>query len=130
VKDEKKFQTLNVITISFAHLTHDIYSSFLAPILPLLISKFNLSYSLVGLLRLFQRLPSLMNPFVGLIADRVSVRYFLIIAPALTTVSMSLLGCAPNYAVLAVLLFVTGITALGGIPFVLMLPKSKRKIKE
>lgn len=111
MKNEKKFQTLNIITISFAHLIHDIYSSFLAPILPLLIAKFNLSYSLVGLLTLFQRLPSLLNPFVGLIADRVSVRYFLIIAPALTTVSMSLLGCAPNYVVLAVLLFVTGISA-------------------
>ncbi len=107
----KKFQTINIVIISFAHLTHDIYSSFLAPILPLLIAKFNLSYSLVGLLTLFQRLPSLLNPFVGLIADRVSVRYFLIIAPAITTVSMSLLGCAPSYAVLAVLLFITGISS-------------------
>ncbi|NIA31998.1 MAG: MFS transporter [Actinobacteria bacterium] len=116
MKDEK-FQKLDVITISFAHLTHDIYSSFLAPILPLLIRKFNLSCSLVGLLRLFQRLPSLMNPFVGIIADRVSVRYFLIIAPALTTVSMSLLGCAPNYVIIAILLFVAGIgTALFHVP--------------
>ena len=111
VLKEKEFQTGNVLTISIAHLIHDIYSSFLAPILPLLIEKLGISYSLAGFLSVVQRLPSIMNPFIGLLADRLSVRYFIIIAPALTAVSMSLLGMAPHYTILVILLFIMGVSA-------------------
>lgn len=114
---KKPFQTGNVLLVSSAHLLHDVYSSFFAPLLPLLIEKLGLSYFLVGTLSVVQRLPSLLNPFVGLIADRVSVRYFLILAPAITTVSMSLLGVAPSVVVLGILLFVMGIgSALFHVP--------------
>ena len=58
-----------------------------------------------------QRFPSLLNPFLGVIADRVSVRYFLIGAPTVTAISMSLLGLAPSYPVLVVLLVIMGISA-------------------
>ncbi|HHE37964.1 MAG TPA: MFS transporter, partial [Candidatus Cloacimonetes bacterium] len=40
---KKKFQSGNVLIISFSHLLHDVYTSFLAPILPLLITKLNIS---------------------------------------------------------------------------------------
>ena len=106
-----KFQTVNITIISLDHFTHDVYSSFLAPILPLLIEKLGMTYFTVGILSVIQRIPSLFNPFVGLLADKVSVRYFLIIAPALTTVVMSLLGAAPNIIVLGILLFVMGISS-------------------
>ena len=86
------FQFGNVLTISFAHLVHDIYSSFLAPILPLLIEKLSISYAMVGFLSLIQRLPSLANPFVGLMADRLALRYLLILSPVITAITMSLLG--------------------------------------
>ncbi len=105
------FQTANVTLIAVAHFIHDVYSSFLAPILPLLIDKLGMSYFTVGLISVVQRIPSLFNPFVGLLADNMSVRYFLIIAPALTTVSMSLLGLAPNVVLLTILLFVMGISS-------------------
>lgn len=109
--EHKKFQFGNVFTISIAHMVHDIYSSFLAPILPLLIDKLSLSYSMAGALTVIQRIPSLLNPFIGLIADKLPVRYLLIIAPSITAISMSLLGSAPSYAVLAILIFVMGISA-------------------
>ncbi len=110
---EKKntFQTIDAVAISIAHHLHDIYSSFLAPILPLLIEKLSISYTSAGLLTVAQRLPSLLNPFVGLIADKISIRYFVIFAPSITAISMSLLGIAPNYAVLVGLLLVMGISA-------------------
>lgn len=108
---KKRFKLADVISISIAHMVHDIFSSFLAPLLPLLIEKFSLSYALAALLNVAQRVPSLLNPFVGIIADRLPVRYFLILAPALTSVSMSLLGIAPHYIVLVVLLFFMGIGA-------------------
>ena len=110
MKNKKKFQFGNVLTVSFAHLSHDIYSAFLAPLLPLLISKLGISLSMAGLLDVTRKLPSLFNPFVGLIADRVCVRYFIIITPAITGITMSLLGIAPSYPILLILLFVAGIS--------------------
>ncbi len=109
MKQKSTFQTGNVIIISFAHMVHDVYSSFLSPILPLLIDKLGISYGMVGLLVVFQRIPSLLNPIVGILAERMSLRYLVIIAPAITTISMSLLGVAPNYWVLVLLLLIMGI---------------------
>ena len=105
---DKGFRKGQVISISFTHLVHDIYSSFLAPLLPLLIDKLSLSYSLAGSLSIYQRLPALFNPFVGILAEKVKSHYFVIIAPAVTTIAMSLLGVAPGYIFLAVLLLVAG----------------------
>ncbi len=107
----RKFQLQKVLSISFAHMIHDIYSSFLAPILPLLIDKIGFSLTMAGLLNFIQRLPSLLNPLIGIIADRSSVRYYIIAAPTVTAVSMSLIGIAPNYTIIAILLFIMGLSA-------------------
>lgn len=112
MKKKNRFQIVDAAIISSAHLLHDVYSSFLSPILPLLIEKLSISYSAAGFLSVAQRLPSLLNPAVGLIADKISVRYFLIIAPSITAISMSLLGVAPNYYVLVVLLVIMGVGAV------------------
>jgi FSR family fosmidomycin resistance protein-like MFS transporter len=96
--------------ISLCHLVHDIYSSFLNPLLPLLIEKLSLSLTRAGLLSTVMQLPALLNPFIGVWADRISARWFIILAPSLTAVPMSLIGLAPNYASLLILLFVTGIS--------------------
>lgn len=111
-QDKHGFQAGNVTLISLAHLIHDIYSSFFAPLLPLLIEKLSLNYTVVGLLSLFQRLPSLLNPFVGLMADRIAFRYLIIITPAVTAVAMSFIGLAPNAVILGILLFVTGFSSM------------------
>lgn len=111
METNRKFQTGNIIAISFAHMVHDIYSAFLAPILPLLIEKFKLSYTLAGFLTVAQNLPSLFNPFIGLLADKMPIRYLLIFAPTLTVLTMSFLGIAPYYSVIVILLFVMGIGA-------------------
>jgi FSR family fosmidomycin resistance protein-like MFS transporter len=107
----QKFQTAKVITISFGHLLHDIYTAFLAPMLPLLISKHGMSLSMAGLLDVIRRAPSLFNPFIGLLADKVCVKYLVILTPAVSAITMSSLGLAPSYPVLFILLFVTGISS-------------------
>ncbi len=107
----KKFETSNVIAISISHLIHDIYSSFLAPVLPILKENFNLSYSMLSLLSVFQRIPNIFSPLIGIIADKVQIRFILILTPAITAISMSLLGIAPYYSVVAILLFVMGVSA-------------------
>ncbi|MCF8304753.1 MAG: MFS transporter [Bacteroidales bacterium] len=119
-----RFQTGNVVSISLAHFLHDVYSAFLAPLLPMLIEKLGISYSLAGLLRVIQRIPSLFNPFIGLLADRFHARWFIILAPAVTAIGMSLIGLVSNYFVLVILLFITGISvALFHVPAPVMIKK-------
>lgn len=110
-KENRKFQTGNVILISVIHNLHDIYSSFLAPLRPLLIEKFGLSLSMASLWDLFQRIPWLLNPFIGIIAERAPARYFVIITPAITAVTMSLIGVAPTYTFVSILLLVMGVSS-------------------
>lgn len=105
------FQTRQVLTIAGAHFVHDVFSSFLAPWLPLLIEKLSLSLALAGSLTVFIRVPSLLNPLIGVVADRIDMRYMVISAPAVTAVCMSLIGLAPSYGVVAVLLSVAGLSA-------------------
>jgi len=107
---EDKFQTGKILALSVAHFVHDVYSSFLAPLLPLLIEKLSMSLTQAGFLSTVMQIPALLNPYIGVLADRISVRYFVILAPALTAVPMSLIGLAPGYGVLLILLFVTGIS--------------------
>ncbi len=109
--NKQKFQTGKVITVALAHSLHDVYSSFLAPILPLLIDKLGISLSTAGFLSMIGRIPALLNPLVGLAADKLRVRYLLILAPSVTATSMSLLGVAPSVTVIIILLFVMGIGA-------------------
>jgi FSR family fosmidomycin resistance protein-like MFS transporter len=106
----KPFNLPGVLAISLAHLVHDVYSSFLAPLLPLLIDKLAMTLTQAGLLSTVMQLPALINPWIGSLADRISVRWFLILAPAMTAVPMSLIGIAPNYGVLVVLVLFAGIS--------------------
>ncbi len=111
-ESKKKFDIRNVITVSFAHLAHDTYSAFLAPVLPLLIERLGISIFQAGILDVLRKSPSLINPFVGIIADKICVRYFIVIAPVITTISMSLVGVSPNYIVLMILVFVSGLSSV------------------
>jgi FSR family fosmidomycin resistance protein-like MFS transporter len=107
---DEDFQTGKILTLSIAHFIHDVYSSFLAPLLPLLIEKLSMSLTQAGFLSTVMQIPALLNPYIGVLADRISVRYLVILAPAMTAVPMSLIGMAPGYGVLLILLFITGIS--------------------
>jgi FSR family fosmidomycin resistance protein-like MFS transporter len=109
-KGQKSFQAAEILVLSLAHFVHDVYSSFLAPLLPLLIEKLSMSLTQAGFLSAVMQLPALLNPFIGQLADRASLRYFVILAPLMTAVPMSLIGLAPSYGVLLLLLFMAGIS--------------------
>ena len=106
--EAERFQTDRVLTISAGHAVHDTYTAFLAPLLPAFIANLSLSNTEAGLLTVFMQGPSLLQPFIGHLADRISLRYLVILAPAVTAVMMSLLGVAPSYATLALFLTVVG----------------------
>jgi len=107
-QSNKNFQLARVFDISMGHFLHDVYSSFLTPLLPMFIERFGLSYFLATSLSLYGRIPSLFNPFIGLLADKIRIRYFVIIMPAITAISMSLVGLSQNYWQLSILLFIMG----------------------
>lgn len=109
-KKPSSFKTAEILLLSFCHFIHDVYSSFLAPLLPLLIDKLSISLTQAGFLSAVMQLPALMNPFIGILADRASLRYFVILAPMMTAIPMSLIGLAPTYGVLLLLLFIAGIS--------------------
>ncbi len=106
------FQKSRVFALSAVHLIHDVYTSFLAPALPKIIDKLGISYGLAGALAVIQRIPSLFNPLMGIIAERPGMKYMLIASPAITATAMSLIGVAPGYIFLAILLFVSGISSM------------------
>lgn len=106
-----KFQISNVLLVSATHMLHDIYSSFLAPLRPLLIEKFGITLAMASIWDLVMRIPWLLNPFIGMIAEKTAARYFIIVTPAITAISMSLLGLAPSFTIVTILLFVMGISS-------------------
>ena len=105
------FQLRKILILSGGHFSHDVFSSFLAVFLPLLIAKFSLSMALAGTFTVIFRLPSLLNPFFGVLFDRRDFHYPAIWGPALTACAMSLIGVAPSYGAVCVLLLFAGISA-------------------
>jgi MFS transporter, FSR family, fosmidomycin resistance protein len=100
-----------VLTAAGGHFVHDSFTSFLSPLLPLIIQKLGLSLTMAGSLSALQSLPSLINPFLGMLGDRVSLRWLAIIAPTTTAIAMSLIGVAPTYTFLAILLLTAGVSS-------------------
>src|SRR5437588_6790767 len=105
------FNKRTVFLITAAHFFHDMYPSFLAPLIPLLTHKFGLSLFLAGFLQPAQRLGSLSQPVIGYYADRTSVRLFLVITPITTALVTCSLGIAPNALVVVLLLLASGISS-------------------
>lgn len=108
---DAKFESSNIMLVSATHMLHDIYSSFLAPLRPLLIEKFGIGLALASLWDIIMRIPWFLNPIIGIIAERTAARYFVIVTPAITAISMSLLGVAPSFTIVSILLFVMGISS-------------------
>ena len=104
-------QTSKVATIAAAHAAHDTYSAFLPPLLPVFIEKLSLTRAEAGLLTVFLQGPSLLQPVIGHLGDRFDLRAIVVLTPALTAACMCLLGVAPGYAAIALLLVTAGVSA-------------------
>jgi FSR family fosmidomycin resistance protein-like MFS transporter len=113
---------LRVGVMSLAHFTNDVYAAFLGPLLPLVVTKFSLSLALAGLLgTVFNMAAAFSQPFFGVVADRAPRPVFTMIGPLLTVVMMGLMGVAPSYQAMVVILFVAGIGTAGFHPQSFML---------
>lgn len=109
-KTQPEFQTSEVMTIVGGHFIHDIYTAFVAPLLPVIIDKLSLTLTEAGSLTAILQFPAVLNVFIGYLADRVSLRYFVILAPAVTATLISAIGLASDYWTMGVILFLTGVS--------------------
>lgn len=107
----ERFQVGRVATISAGHAVHHTYGAFLAPLLPTLIAGLSLSKAQAGLLLVFMQWPSILQPFIGHLADRINPLYFFVLVPAVSAVLMSLVGLVQDYAVFALLLSLVGLSS-------------------
>ncbi len=106
----KPFLLGGVLTITLAHFVHDIFTSLIAPMLPLLIENLSLSLFLAGTLGVIPQIPLLLNPFIGSLVDRGGyAKALVVVSPFVTCVAICLLGNAPTYAVAAGLLAFCGL---------------------
>lgn len=112
IERSEAFQANRIILISGGHLVHDSFSAFIAPLLPLLIDKLGLSLLLAGSLSVFSLMPSLLSPLIGYVADRFTIRYLVIFAPAATATLATLIGFMPNFSMAALLLFAMGLSVM------------------
>lgn len=103
----------DVIAVSTAHGLHDTYQAFLPSYIPLFIENLALTKTQAGELSAYGQLPSLVQPFIGYLADRKGLRWVVIIAPAVTAITSSLLGVMPNAVLIALLLVLMGFSSAG-----------------
>ena len=95
--------------LSVAHFTIDSYSSFYLPLLPLLVPRLGLNYTLVGtLVAVGSMSSSFAQPLFGLLSDRLSRPWFVVLGPLVAAVFLSAIGAAPTYAALVALLVLGG----------------------
>ncbi len=105
------FDARSTFIVSGAHLSHDIYGSFMGVLIPAVQEKLGISLAMVSLMIPAQQMPSIVQPFVGYLADRTTRKWFVVLAPAVAAISLSTVGLAPNVAVVLLLLMASGLAS-------------------
>ena len=89
-----------VLAISFCHMLNDMMQSLLTAIYPTLKAGFNLTFTQIGLVSLvYQVTASLLQPLVGLYADRRAVPLALPGGTLFTLLGLVVIGLAPAYSI-------------------------------
>ncbi len=92
------------------HFINDLYPAFLPPLLPLLVVKFQLSFTRASLLAAALSFSaSLTQPLFGYLSDRMGGRKMLIWGPVVGGLCLSCIGLAPRFSLLVPLLIVGGL---------------------
>ena len=84
--------------ISITHLLNDMMQSVIPAVYPLLKEKFGFTFAQIGIITLvFQMTSSLLQPFIGLYADRHPRPYSLAAGMCFTLVGLLILSVAPGF---------------------------------
>lgn len=101
---------LTAVVVAAAHGLNDLYAAFLHPLLPRIMEKLDLSIALAALLATTLTIASsLLQPLMGILADRWGARAFVVAGPLFSGVFMSLIGVAPSLTALIVVLVFAGL---------------------
>jgi len=96
--------------LALAHFSTDAYSSFFSPLLPLLVTKLDMSLTRVGtLVALASVASSFAQPLFGLVSDHLRRPWFVAFGPLTAAVFLSSIGAAPSYGTLVALLMLGGL---------------------
>jgi MFS transporter, FSR family, fosmidomycin resistance protein len=99
---------LKLLILTLAHFSVDSYATMLAPILPLVIERQGLSLATAGLLGTIVSVCNLSQPLLGMWADHMRRRWLVVAGVGLAAVFTPLMGLAPSYWVLVVVLSLGG----------------------
>jgi FSR family fosmidomycin resistance protein-like MFS transporter len=106
----RSFLTPRLAVLAAAHFTIDSYSSFFLPLLPLLLHRLGLNYTLIGgLVAIGSMSSSFSQPLFGLWSDRLSRPWFVALGPLVAACFLASIGGAPTYAALVALLVLGGV---------------------
>ena len=108
---EDKFQSLKTMVVSSAHMVHDTYAGFIAPLLPYLIERLSLLKVEAGMFLFLYQGASVFQPIIGNLGDKTNLRKYALIMPAITGIALSLLGTAPTYYFALMLCLIAGISS-------------------
>jgi len=108
---EDKFQTLKTLVVSSAHVVHDTYAGFIAPLLPYLIERMALLKVEAGMFLFLYQGASVLQPVIGHLGDRTNLRKYALVMPALTGICLSLLGVVPTYYFGLLLCLIAGLSS-------------------
>lgn len=96
-------------SVMVLHLINDAFATWLAPLLPRIIREFGLSLAVAATLPATLAISTnLSQPIFGLLGDRFDRRWFVTLGPLATVLGLSLIGVAPSFVVLLVILFIGG----------------------
>ncbi len=99
-----------IFALTLVHFTGDFYSSFLNPLMPAFVDHFGLTLTQVGIITGISRfLAFVVQPPIGYIADHYKTRVFILGGPFLVITLTSLMGIAPTFWILILLVAVGSI---------------------
>ena len=99
-----------IFALTLVHFTGDFYSSFITPLMPVFMENFGLTLTQVGVITGISRFLSfVVQPPIGYIADHYKTRIFILGGPFLVIILTSLMGIAPSFWMLILLVAVGSI---------------------
>lgn len=106
-----RFKTGKVGLVSLSHFINDNYQAFIPPLLPLLIEKHGMTMFMSGLLLFCMRFPSILNPIIGVYADRMKLSRLVVLSPIITAFTISMVVVMPDYLSILLLLAISGLSS-------------------
>lgn len=96
--DVQKTAYAIILSVSFCHLLNDMMQSLFPALYPILQSKYNLSFTQIGILTLtFQITASVLQPIIGMITDKRPLPYSTAMGMGFTFLGLLLLSVATQY---------------------------------